>query len=127
MGEITIGFKPLKQEDKIEIIEKLTGLKEGTPEFVKAVMEMSIDTLKSCLKSVEGVYYSDDEPWELELEDDKVTEDSMTELLSLEESGTMLQVVMAFFNSYPADGIIRDDKGNPIEGISIIKSNKGKK
>lgn len=128
-NDIEFTIKPLTQAQKLEVIEELAKHPVGTDAYLKTVVKSGMLILKKTLKSLTNVYDQDGDPWELKFDENgEVSDDSLAELATAEESSVLLTASMAFFQKYPKDGVIIDPQTQlPIEGLSILLPENAKK
>lgn len=117
IGDIVAIISPLSLETKNEIQAlMLQGQRSGDIIKLNAAMLMA---LRKCLKGIEGLTDSDDQPYELKFENGMVAECCIDDLTNLQMSPELLKVCAEFVNAVP--------KKFNIPGVEIIekKTNPG--
>lgn len=117
IDDITIKIRPLKLEEKSQILAKLQ--KAQVEKDMMAIQDAALDPIRLCLMEIQGIETASGEAYELERKDGKLTEDCLSDLLNMPLSEKLSKVCSSTLNGIPSDF--------QIEGVSFEKSNSKKK
>lgn len=97
---------------------------------LNAAMDAVSNSIKYSLKEIHGVTVEDEEgnetPYKLSFEDNgDLTDECIDDLLNMEESNKINAICSSLIGGVPT-GTIKDNNGNPMEGVSIIAKKKTK-
>ena len=89
-------------------------------------MKAAVYAIKCSLKSIKGVENEDGSAYELDIENNELSNDCIDELLNLSESPEIQYVAMTLLSGIPKQ-FIDPTTGKPMEGVEFIKGKKKKK
>jgi hypothetical protein len=116
--DVKMYFSPLSQGEKM----KYSQMFQNSQGDVNEAVRLSMMVLKSTLKRIEGVYFTDNTPFQIKFEDGLVSEESLDEVMSLDIIDKVVTVAVQFLRGVPKAGhLIDPSSGNPIEGIEVKK------
>lgn len=115
IDDITVKVSPLTYSQKIEVQDLMA--KAVTEKSMKYAMEGTILAIKYSLKSVEGLKDTNGESYQIEIEDKKVSDDCIDDLLNMKYSQKLSAVCASLVHGVGRD--ILDENGQKIEGISF--------
>ena len=116
--DIQIAIAPLSYHEKSEISKLMVDGK---------IASAAVASIKACLKDIKGLKRTDGTDYRLEFDGDKLSEESVDDLMNLEHSKDMILVCLKMLANVP-DEFTDAETGKPLEGVSIVKENKpGKK
>lgn len=113
--DITVKLKPLSYSDKMEVQKHLGNMKD-----INGMMKAAYDAIALSLKEIHGLEYGDGSPYVLKIQNDKIVEDCMDELLNASFASELNAVCSAMLNGISSDKILDANTGLPIEGIEIV-------
>jgi len=118
-GDVTIDFAPIAQGKKIT----LTQMFQHAGTDYSKIIEASRELLKHTIKNVAGVFYSDEQPFVLEMNNNIVTDSCLDDLCNLDFFEKLITVGGMFLSSSPKEGqLIHPATGEVIEGVTVKKS-----
>jgi len=106
LGDLTFWFSPFKWEHKIEVSTK-TLLKSGETSITASQARLAI---KYSIKAVDGLMSHDGTPIILELENDVLTDDSVEDVMQLENISKLTTIAFTWLNEI---------KDVAIEGVTV--------
>lgn len=113
--DMVVTIAPLKYEDKLEIQTILAGAEKP-----KEIFEGTLLAMRCAIKDIKGLELEDGSEFELEFENNMLTESCAKELLNIEASGELMASCNAFVSGIP--------KEININGVEIVNPmSKGKK
>ena len=114
IDDLTIEISPLDDHNK-STLQHLAVL--GQSGDMKSSMQAAKFAMKVGLKSVDGVEYSDGEKFKLSFgEDGYVSDECIVDLLNMEESTKMIQVLSGLMNGVSAHNLPK--------GVSVVEDEK---
>lgn len=116
IGDVIFKLAPMSAEHKREILGcySMDG-GENLFDHTKATLL----SIKYSLKGVKGLTDVEGNDYKLDFENDHLTEDCISELLSLEMSDKLIQACFAFLNG--VQKVIKDPRtGKKIAGIEVL-------
>jgi hypothetical protein len=113
--DVTFWIAPLSRRQKLEI-SSCTKNRGG--DMVPDLFEMQCLYLKYGLKKVEGVNYSDGSSFELQFENNELTEESLDEVLNIPQKQELMVVAWQFLNGSP-DEIVDPVTNKKLKGVSV--------
>lgn len=114
VGDIEIKISPLGHHDKNKIQSLLVS---GN---VDSLMEGATLALRCGLKDVKGLKLSDGSDYELEFEDNVLSDDSLDDMMNLECQGKLISICLGLIDGIPNE--FKDNNGNALDGVKIIRS-----
>jgi hypothetical protein len=85
------------------------------------IMDAAVVALKNSVKDVKGLKNYDGSQYSLEFDENKIlTDECINDLLNISESDKLSLVAVSLTQGMPKDQFT-DDKGRPVEGVSIVK------
>lgn len=120
VDDIILTLAPLSYHEKSQVQAVL--LEKG--EF--GALESTKLAIKYALKDIDGVENVDGSKYELELDDEGVSDDAIDDLFNLEQSTKMSVVCMSLINGVPKD-FVNPHTGERLEGVSLVKEKKSRK
>ena len=84
----------------------------------KAITSGLVTAIKYGLKAVTGIKDSEEKPYELEFENDVLTDSCIDDLMNTEISSELQLVCVKQLQAMTEK--ITDDEGNPVEGIKFV-------
>lgn len=125
--DLTFKLAPLSFSQKTEIHNHIN--KGSVDNNTTEILNASRKAVKYCVKDVEGLVDIDDNPYQLEFENEVLTDTCVDELLNMELNQQIITVCAAMSNGTPEEFV--DGEGKPIPGVKRVKKpakkNKGKK
>lgn len=112
-----ISIRPLTYHEKSEISQMMVDGKVG---------KAAIEAVKVAVKDIKGVKDTKGNEYQLDFEGDKLSENTIDDLMNLEHSKKLILVCLNLLSTVPEE-FIDDNTGKPIEGVSIIKEKKSRK
>lgn len=120
IGEIVVTIAPLSLHDKTEATKLIAS---GTSRKDYGVThEGLIYLLKCALKDVSGFETSDNQPYKLQFEDGKVTDDCISDLFNHEVHEKLVMLCTSLVRGI--SNKLVDHEGKEIEGVEFLKSEK---
>ncbi len=114
IGDIVCKFAPLTFEQKNEVQAMLV---EGQKKFDLVLLNKGIMlAISYCLKSIDNIEDSNGEPYKLEFDGNKLTDECVNELLNMEDSPALIKVCSTIVNGIP--------KKFDIEGVELLETEK---
>lgn len=113
IDELEIKFSPLSYHQKQEVIATMTEAQKQND--VSKMNDGIILALKYSLKSISGLKNSDDSDYVFEFEGDKLSQQSVDDLLNLPVSDKFQKIAGKLLNGVPSDF--------EIEGVSFPEKN----
>lgn len=111
IGEITVKIAPLSLIQKNEIQSMmLEGQKNSDLIKLNAAIHLAVSY---CLKEVQGLEDINGNPYQLQSEEGKLTEQCLNELMNMEETPNLLKVCSAFVAGIP--------KKFDIDGVELVE------
>lgn len=99
IGDMTVKIAPLSMSQKNEVQALLL---EGSKKTDAKILGQSmLLALKYCLKDLQGVTDSDDNPYQLKFDSGILTDETVEELMNMEYHAELLQVCGAFVKGVP--------------------------
>lgn len=89
-------------------------------------MDAAVHALKNAIKDIDGLETADGSKYELEIENNQLTNDCLDELLNVQGSDKMQLVAISLLQGIP-DSFTDPVSGKEIDGISFVKEPSGKK
>lgn len=123
IDDITIKVSPLSYVQKMEVQEHMT--KAVTEKDMKHAMDGTIKAIKYSLKGIKGLSTPDGEEYELELDNNKVTDECIDDLLNIKYSQKLAAVCTSLVSGI-GQQILDPQTGEVIEGISFEVNNEKK-
>lgn len=119
---LKIGVSPLTFEQKMTAQAMVMG---GD---VTSAMKGAAYAVRCSLKKIEGLEDADGNPYELNIENNMLTDDCWNDLQNLEQSTKLTLISLNLLQGIPKE-FADPNTGKRLEGVSIIKSegNKPKK
>ena len=125
IGEVAIYCKQLSYRMRSTIGMRFHRQNSGVE--TQDTIGLLFEVLRHSITKVEGFVNPDGSPFELEFENDSVTENCLDRLFYVENVGDVLQIcASSFVNMKIPDKIVGLD-GEPIEGVSVEKVEHSKK
>jgi hypothetical protein len=118
---ITFSISPLSYIQKSEIQAKL--YKAVTDQDMMAAQDAAVLSIKYAVKSVKGLFDGNDEPYQLELEDNQLTQQCIDDLLNIKQNTKLASVCTSLVHGLSTE-IIDPTTGEKIEGVSFEVSEK---
>lgn len=122
-GGVTFTISPLTRGQKIQIndcVKNISGNMEPD------IFEMQCLYLRFGLKAVEGVTYSDGEPFILTFENGELSDESLDEVLNIPQKAEIMTAAWQFLNGAP-DEVVDPISGKVLEGVKVkIEQGKSK-
>ncbi len=117
IGDVTISISPLSFNQKTEIqkymIEAASGKIESGMKGAKLAIQYAV-------KSIDGVEDVDGNKYELELDNDILTDECIEELLNSEINNELSLICINLLSGIPKE-FIDPATNKPLEGVSIKK------
>lgn len=113
---LKVEITQLTQAQKIALVSLLAKAEND----VAAAMEASRKAIQFAVKSVSGLQLSDGSDFQVELENDQLSEQSVEALLNLKCSQKIQGLCMSLMSGFSGD--IVDGSGKSIPGVSLIKT-----
>lgn len=120
VGGLVFKIGPLTFDQKAEI-QSLAA----SGDFKQSLKSAKL-AVKYGVKGVEGLEDSKGNPYELESDESGLSEDSINDLLNLEENETLSMVCLGLLRGIP-EHFTNPFDGKRLEGVSIVKEGAGKK
>lgn len=117
IDDIEIKISPLTYLQKQEVQELMQ--KAVTEGNMKYAMEGTICAIKYSLKSIKGIKTRDGEEYELELEDKKVSDNCIDDLLNMKYSQKISAVCTSLVNGVGTQFVIDPNTNEPLEGVKF--------
>lgn len=113
IDDVTVTLAPLNLENKSKAMSMLL---EGQKKNDYLILNEAIYfTVRACLKNIEGVKDSNDEPYKLEFDEDNfLTKECLQDLTNMECTAKLLSVCGVLIADFT-----KDDYG--IDGVSVVK------
>jgi hypothetical protein len=108
LGELTVWISPLSLADKAELHQLMSKVEQGDQ---LALIQGSAFAIKSAVKRIEGLTTQDDTPYELEMDGDKLSDQSTDDLMNIDESNKLISLCAQLIGGMP--------KQLP-EGVSLV-------
>jgi len=120
IDDMVFYFAPFSQKQKMEFITKIQSAKDSPEKLIAS----TIDMLKVSLKKVDGITRPNGENWILKLdEQNKVSDESIDELMNLSCINEIFTIAGCFVNSIPKEGVILNPQtGEPLKGVKVKKT-----
>lgn len=117
--KVTAYFSPLTTGEKSLIISQAPNGNDAG-----AVLSFARAVIKSTLKGIKGLTCLDGSEYKLELEDGKVTEDCLDDVMNIPELFTKTMTVSSLFLAgIPQEGEVKNPQtGTVIPGVFVKKS-----
>lgn len=113
---LVVKISPLKYDQKAEM---QTMLLDGTPlSMVKAAQY----AVKCCVKDVDGLELQDGSKYELEFENDMLTDDCVSDLFNIPQSEKLAFICTELLQGIPANQFVDPKTGKKLEGVTIVRS-----
>lgn len=122
IDDIEVKISPLTFQQKANVQAELLKAQDGNPLAVMAATRLA---LKYAVKEISGVENEDGSPYQVELENGELSEESVDNLLNLDPSQRIELVCMTLLQGRPSVPV--DAEGKPLKGIKIGGNDKGKK
>lgn len=120
IGDMTFYFSPFSMAQKSALIQKMEQLSKSSP---TEMLEASMEIVQLSLKAVKGITKPDGSEWSLSFDSDKVSKESMEDLMNLDCVENIFTVAGLFMRGVPANGkVIHPATGKEIEGVEVKKS-----
>lgn len=116
IDDLTFFVSPLTYAQKSEIQSKL--YKALNDKDMMAAQDAAVLSIKYSVKNVTGLYDANEEPYQLILEDNKVTDSCIDDLLNIESSTKLASVCTSLVHGVGND-IVDPETGESIEGVSF--------
>lgn len=120
IGSLVVKLAPLSYREKSEAQSMIM---KNDPQ---AAMDGSIYAVRCAVKEIEGIKLPDGSKYELQFENDMLTEECVDDLTNLEENDSLFVACLALLNGIPKK-FINPVTGEEIEGVKIIKEKSAKK
>ena len=122
IDKIKFYISPLQYSHKEEIQAELLKAQSDPMAVVRAA-KLSI---QYSVKGVDGVENVDGSKFELEFENEVLTEQSVSDLLNIDQDDKLSFVCTSFLNGIPKD-FIDPVTGEKLKGVSIVRESSSKK
>lgn len=120
IDDVTIEISPLSYEHKTEVQDYMLDAAKGD---VKAGMAGAKLAIKYAVKGINGVEYADGSKYELDMENNILTESGVEELVNSEMSTKLMVVCCSLLNGITSD--FKDpNTGEQLKGVSLVKNSK---
>ena len=117
IDDLEVSLSPLSYHEKSEVSRLMMDGKIGTA---------AVEAIKLAVKDIKGLKLSDGSVYELKFENDKLSEETLDDLMNLEHSKKLVLVCLNLLSTVPEE-FIDTESGKPLEGVSIIKEKKPRK
>ena len=115
---LTFKLAPLSWQKKAEIQALMVEGKHT---------EGSVMCVKECVKDVQGLETLAGEKYEIRLEDGVLSEESLNDIMNIEDSAKLMLACASLVNGIPKE-IVHPVSGERIEGVQVVNpSKRGKK
>src|ERR1044072_2448134 len=122
IGDITVRLAPLSLDQKTQIQQALlAGSRDGDLKELTRGISLNI---KYAVKGVEGLVNSDDQPYQLQFENDELTDECVSDLMNMELGQKLTLVCAQFAKGVPKS--FKDEKGNPLDGVELVNTSSPK-
>lgn len=120
IDDIVAVISPLTLDQKTEVQSKMAL---GTvKKDLQMVTEGVVLAVRYGLRAVEGIQDANGKPYKLEIQDDMVTRECVSDLFNLEMHKKLVMICSGLVSKVPTE--FTDEEGQPIEGIKILSSEK---
>ena len=121
IGGVTVSVAPLtfNQKNEIQLVMYDAAKNKDTMGILKAAFLC----VKYAVKHIEGVEQADGSPYKLESENGSLTDDSVNDLFSLEESDNLSMVCINLLQSR-YDNFINIETKEKLAGVEVITEGK---
>lgn len=115
MDDVVVSISPLTYEQK-KVVQEMLVKAQGKESLY---MDASYTAIRFAVKDISGLTNANGEKYELEFEENILTEGCMDDLLNIEITSRMNAICMALVNGMP-DCIINPETGEKMEGVEIL-------
>ena len=116
IDDLKIKVSPLSYSQKMEVQDEMT--KAVVEKDMKYAMSGTIKAIKYSLKSIKGLTTPDGEEYELEFENNQVTDECIDDLLNIQYSQKLAAVCTSLVSGIGQE-IVDPSTGEVMEGISF--------
>ncbi len=124
INEVVLVVSPLSMTQKIEV-QQFLAKSAATPTDVQSSINGAKLAMKYAIKAIEGVELSDGSKYELELENNEITDECLEELLNSEIANEITLTSIGLLNGIPRE-IVDPTTGKPLKGVKILNPKKAK-
>jgi hypothetical protein len=117
IDDIEVLIKPLTYREKSEISQLMVDGKIG---------KAAVEAVKCAVKDVKGIKQLDGKKYELEFDNDKLSENTIDDLMNLSHSKKLILVCLNLLSTIP-EKFVDETTGEELEGVSIVKEKKTRK
>lgn len=119
IDDVIITIAPLSYNNKKKVMKHMMASSKGNMDEATLAVELA---LKYSLKSISNVFDVNGEPYQLEFENNELTNECLNEIQFMEIGQKIQLVCSALIASMPSE--FTDGNGKVIEGIKILSNNK---
>ena len=119
IDDVTVKLAPLTLSQKKEIQGHL--YKSVTEKDMQAAQDAAILAVKYSLKSIKGLYDQNDEEYQLQMDNNTVSDECIDDLLNIEISDKLALVCTSLLHGINKE-IVDPNTNKKIEGISFEES-----
>lgn len=120
IDDVVVKVSPLTYEHKLEVQDYMLDAAKGD---FKAGMEGAKLAIKYAVKGMSGVELADGTPYELEFENDGLSNECIGDLINSEMSNKLTIICCSLLTGI-ASNFIDPNTGKKLEGVSIVKNSK---
>lgn len=114
IGGLVVGISPLSFEQKMNVqAEILKGDALGP-------MRGASLAVKYALKSIEGIEDQDGKPYQLQFENDKLSDSCWDDLQNISEGNSLTMVCLNLLDKVPSE-FIDPNTGDKLKGVKILR------
>jgi hypothetical protein len=118
IGDVTVVIAPLSVHDKTEAQRIIAN---GSINQDYALTQQGLILLLKCsVKEIIGLEDSNGEPYKLQFEGDRLTDDCIDDLFNIQLHEKLIMICTSLVRGIPSE--FKDEKGNKIEGVEIVSS-----
>lgn len=121
VDDLTFSISPLSYAQKSEIQSKL--YKAVNDQDMLAAQDAAVLSIKYAVKSVKGLTDGNDEPYQLEMENNQLTQQCIDDLLNIEQNTKLAAVCTSLVHGISTE-IVDPNTGEKLEGVSFEVSEK---
>lgn len=118
IDDVTVKVSPLTYEQKSEVQEYMLGAANGD---FKAGMDGAKLAIKYAIKGIKGVTLADGSKYELEMDNDVLSEECVGDLIN-SEINSKLTIICCGLLTGVNKNFVDPNTGKKLEGVSIAKN-----
>lgn len=117
IGDLTFNVKPMTYIERVEVMTCLSNV-EGT--VVENAAKATFLAMKYTIRKLDGAFLVGGEKYKVEIaEDGYISDESIDDLLNIEQSGNLGKALHNFLKGVPAK-LIDPRTGKELEGVEIV-------